>query len=439
MRGFTKWAVISLASAMSLVGQSGATPMVVQPGGPADVRITEQDTLNGTFAGAAGTQPGSNQLPLSIVNNFPGDGQINVYVTGLDAEGQIVILQPDGTFNYPPATTSTTAVAITVDVAIPIGGSGSTTTITLPDCITSARLWFAEGNLTFYTVLNSDGVVSLVEPLAVNPLDPSGGVNWGFVELSYNNDGLYANISYVDSVGLVLGMSLLSKNGSTQTALGVQATAVSSICNDLIAQAAIDGQPWNELCVTDVNGVAIRVLAPNHYISQDPSAFSSYFTDYVDMVWSTFSSSPLTINTQTSAGNVVCTTSGSDVLTCDGDNRGYSKPTAADIFGCSTGPFAIELSDNAIHHAVVPRLCAAFNRSTFLLPGGNLQPSLPASSYYLVQPTNCYSRIVHMHEVDGKGYAFAYDDVNPEGENQSGVVTSDNPQVLSVIVGGPLS
>ena len=112
------------------------------------------------------------------------------------------------------------------------------------------------------------------------------------------------------------------------------------------------------------------------------------------------------------------------------------KPTAYDIFGCSTGPFEIQAIDNDVHRAVVPRLCAAFNRSTFLTNGGNVQPSLPSSSYYGTSPTNHFSRIVHQYEVDGKGYAFSYDDVNPSGEDQSGIVSISDPLVLAIRVGG---
>lgn len=33
--------------------------------------------------------------------------------------------------------------------------------------------------------------------------------------------------------------------------------------------------------------------------------------------------------------------------------------------------------------------------------------------------TNHLSRMVYKYEVDGKGYAFSYDDVNPSEEDQS--------------------
>lgn len=91
-------------------------------------------------------------------------------------------------------------------------------------------------------------------------------------------------------------------------------------------------------------------------------------------------------------------------------------------------------TDNAIHGAVVPRLCAAFERGTLLLPGGNVQPSLGNSSYYQESPCNHYSRLVHKYENDGLGYAFSYDDVNPTGENEAGVVAGLDPQVCAISI-----
>lgn len=300
-------------------------------------------------------------------------------------------------------------------------------------------MWFAEGELTFFTVYSSaSNGPSLVEPSAVNPADPSAAVNWGFVELTNTAGGLYANISYVDFVGLVLGMSLQSGDGSTQTAQGLQPGSVAAICESLKAQQAIDGQPWGDLCQVDSSGTPLRVIAPIDYLSLNPNAFSDYFTDYINTVWSEYTSSPLTVDTQAGAGLVSCTVQG-DLLQCEGDNRGYAQPVAQDIFGCNSGPFAIQASDNDVHRAIVPRLCAAFDRTTLMMKGGNAQPGLSSESYYQAAPTNYYSAFVHANEVDGKGYAFSYDDVNPSDDiNQSGVVSDGNPQVLTVIVGGPM-
>ncbi|KAJ5815703.1 hypothetical protein N7474_007480 [Penicillium riverlandense] len=428
----------------ALMGRTLAIPILVHPGGANDLVLTSQDTLNETISTNGPYQDGplsagdAEQLSVSVYNNFQSDS-VNVYITGLDSNGDIVCLTSSGSWYTPSGdSSSTTPQEITEDIAIPIGAYGTTTSFTLPSFFSSGRVWVADGALTFWTVIAATGVLSLVEPSAVNPDDPSASVNWGFVELTTDSSGVTINLSYVDFVGLPLGIEVQGSDG-TQTALGVSANALSSICSDLTAQASSDGQPWNELCMTDSGGNVLRVIAPYDYISLNPDAFDSYWTSYISQVWSQYETTPLTIDTQTAAGLVNCTVSG-DTLTCAGDNRGYEQPAASDIFGCNSGPFAIESSDNDVHRAVVPRLCAAFDRSSFLVTGGNVQPSGDSSSYYTTTPTNYYSKIVHQYEVDGRGYAFAYDDVTPDGApNASGLINDPNPTLLTITVGGPTS
>ncbi|KAJ5976430.1 hypothetical protein N7481_010137 [Penicillium waksmanii] len=407
---------LAAASSAAFISHTLAIPFIVHPGGANDVVIISQDTLNETISNhgpCQATTPLSagdaEQLSVSVQNNFQSDS-VHVFITGLDFDGNIVCLTPSGSWYTPTGdSSSTTPQEITEDIAIPIGAYGTTTSLTLPRYFLSGRIWVADGDLTFWTVISATGVLSLVEPSAVNPDDSSANVNWGFVELTTDSSGITVNLSYVDFVGLPLGIEVQGSDG-TQTALGVSADALSSICNDLATQASSDGQPWNELCMTDTSGNVLRVIAPYYYISLEPDAFDSYWTSYVSNVWSQYETTPLTIDTQAAAGLINCTVS-SGTLNCDGDNRGYAQPDASDIFGCNSGSFTIESSDNDVHKAVVPRLCAAFNRKS-----------------------------VHQHEADGKGYAFAYDDVTPDGVlNASGLLSDPNPTLLTITVGGPTS
>lgn len=444
MRFLSKLATVALLASHAL-----AAPLVATPGDASDIVITSEDTTNATstastsgpkvhiFSTSTTTTSTAGQLNISMVNNL-ASSNVHAYVTGLDTNGLLVMLLPNGSWYYPTATSSGVPQEITEDVAIPLGAKGSTTLVTLPGYISAGRVWFADGSLTFYTVMSGSGTASLVEPSAVNPSDPSADVNWGFVELTNtSDDGIYANISYVDFLGLPLGMELIATDGSTQTAEGVDADSIDSICADLATQQATDGYPWGDLCMTDTSGNYLRVLAPPDYISIEPNAFKDYWTTYVDQVWAHYNTTPLTIDTQAAAGEVNCTVSGS-TLYCAGDNRGYAKPSASDIFGCSTGPFAFASGDNAVHYAVVPRLCAAFHRTTLLLKGGNVQPSLDSSYFYTAEPSNFYSAFVHDYEIDGKGYAFSYDDVTPDDAvNESGLVSTLNPKLLKVTIGGP--
>ncbi|KAI0402309.1 glycoside hydrolase family 64 protein [Xylaria palmicola] len=422
---------LATAAVAAFVTGSLARPLVVQPGTANDIVITEHNTLNSTAKVAA---EGNNPLQIEIVNNF-GANQMYLYITGMDSNGVACLVSSDGSFFYPDAGGMATPVPIDGDFKIPLGGMGSTTSIKVPDFLISSRIWVSEGELQFFTLVTGEGRTAIVEPAPTNPQDPSASIKWGFVEFNWNDGQVYANITYVDWVGISMGMALTLASGQTQIVKGLKGGSVQNICDDLNAQNGKDSAGWDKLCQTNENGEALRVLSPNLYIASNPTWQPDYYNGYIDTVWSKYASEDLTIATQSDAGDVKCRVSG-DQLSCDGDNRAYPKPTIADVYGCNSGPFAIIESDNGVHRAIVPRLCAAFHRSTLLLDGGNVQPKLTAANYYTADPTSHYARIVHVYEEDGLGYAFSYDDINPEGENASGTVAGQGPTLLRVTAGG---
>ncbi|EGO60996.1 hypothetical protein NEUTE1DRAFT_144306 [Neurospora tetrasperma FGSC 2508] len=114
----------------------------------------------------------------------------------------------------------------------------------------------------------------------------------------------------------------------------------------------------------------------------------------------------------------------------------FHRPTTADIFGCNSGPFTT--GPNAVRNAIIPRLAAAFQRSSII--DCEDQPSDVETFYRWHvdgRPTNHYARVVHEWNADGKGYAFAYDDVQRDGgRDQSGKVEGGQVEVWVVEVGG---
>ncbi|KAL5600751.1 hypothetical protein FOVSG1_006781 [Fusarium oxysporum f. sp. vasinfectum] len=447
------FALVTLLKA-SLVNASSTVPsphrrlftpegfVKVDPGGLEDVEVTTDNLLSETLYKS--TSPvlesrglDSRTLPIELVNNF-NKSSVKAYITGLDAGGKVFFALQNGKLIYPDARGSRLPVKVTKNVAITLPAEGESLRITLPSFIRSGRIYFSNDGLQFFVVDIGDGN-SLVQPSVTNLRDPNANVSWGFVEFTYIRNLLYANISYVDFVGLVLGMMLVAKDGSTQTTAGLEAGAVIEICDDLVKQRKIDNHKWTSLCIADTAGKPIRVLSPGNQHDVDPEIFGSYWKTYVDRVWERYIARDLIIDTQSKAGMVKCRIV-DHKLKCDGHERGLPKPDDKDIWGCNSGPFAISENDSIIHTAIVPRLCAGLVRSTLLLDGGFMQPSLGQTSYYTVNPTNHYSRIVHSYEVDGRGYAFSYDDVNPDnGEEASGVVSSDNVHLLTIHAGGPLS
>jgi hypothetical protein len=110
----------------------------------------------------------------------------------------------------------------------------------------------------------------------------------------------------------------------------------------------------------------------------------------------------------------------------------FDKPNTNDILGYNSGPFTT--GPNQTRNAIIPRLAAAFH-CTALLNCENYPSEL--HTFFQQDPINHYARLVHMHNVDRKGYAFAYDDVQPKGsKDQSGKVNAGDPILFTVSARG---
>jgi hypothetical protein len=505
------------------------------------------------------------KLDIDLVNNINSSNVIAI-LSGLDEAGELVLLDENNQWFYPKAEGAEgDKTPLPDSVKRKLGPKDSKTTLKLPDYIYSARVWFADGDLQMFVVKTPTGQ-GLAEPSPFNMDDPNKDLNWGFAELTNSKTwGLYANLSFVDFVGMALGLKLRRHGNDTTEVKGLPTGGKYKVCNDLVDQAKKDGQPWDQLCINDDEGKLLRVLSPAGGISINKTAFSDYWYPYTNETATKFTTDALTINTQSAAGNVTCTwkaaaanalsgaanstssagnyTSGAGNYTgslnstsnavnltsssgnytgstlnntsnaanltsstgnitsnasnytspslnstsnasnytspslngtsnasnytspslnstsnavsnttsplnatssapmelhCEGDNRPYAAPTAEDIFGCNTGPFGILEDDNDVHKAIVPRLCAAYNRGTFLIKNGNIQPHVKPNEYYAGSETkNWYSAVVHANQLDNRGYAFSYDDVAVDNESDTaGVVTGTNPEVLTIFVGG---
>jgi len=368
-------------------------------------------------------------VSFSIQNNT-GSDTVYAFVTGqaINNGNALMLLAADGATPYYPASPSAVGSLLAVDCAIPLNASGaSPITITVPQ-LAGARLWFSIG--TPLTFLLNPGP-GLVEPSVTNPSDPNIGLQWDFAEFTYNPVQLFANISMVDFVSIPIGLTLTDTSGSTQAVGGLRAGGLDAVCAGLTAQQAADGQPWTDLIVTS-GGANLRALSPQNGIVGNASLLSGYYDDYVTQVWNKYAASTLTIDTQASIGTVTGQVTGG-VLTFPGIGS-FARPTTADIFSCSTGPFSTAGASGAVL-AIIPRLAAAFNRSTLLIDSSQPDGEDPVS-YYANATTNHYARLVHATELGGLGYAFPYDDVTPNGGvNQAGPVSSGSPALLSVTVG----
>jgi hypothetical protein len=365
-------------------------------------------------------------LNIALKNDSDLDN-IHAYVTGIAIQhgGQRCLLKANGKDLYFPKSPSDIGSPLKEDCAIALGKPGNTVNIRIPQ-IAGGRIWLAEGKLTF--LLNPGP--ALVEPSVLNPSDLNASVNFGFCEFTLNNDQLYANISYVDFVPrLPIAITLERASGDVEHVTGMAPDGLDKLADDLRTQSQKDGRPWDKL-VVEHDRRKLRILNATHGNAVGAS-FDSYFEKHIDEVWHRYGSGrKMKINTQAGPGVVEGYVNNKGELEIGGEI--FHKPTTADILGCNSGPFTT--GPSATRNAIIPRLAAAFVRSSLL--EAQDQPSHP-NTFYKVDPTNHYARLVHVHNVDGKGYAFAYDDVQPDdGDDQSGKVNAGDPKLFTVLVGG---
>jgi hypothetical protein len=361
------------------------------------------------------------------LKNATTSSTVYAYVTGqaINNNNALVLLKSDGRTLYYPTSPASTGTPLGANCAIPLGAPGSTKTVTIPQ-IAGGRVWFSIGAPITFLLNPGPG---LVEPSVSNPSDPNAQLRWDFCEFTYNSAQLFANISYVDFVSIPIAMSLTDGTGAVQSVSGMPSTGLDTVCSGLIAQHATDGVGWDKLVVT-AGGANLRALSPNNGIVTNSSLFSGYFQPYVNQVWSMYTGQALTVDTQ-SFGTVSGHVSGG-LLTFNGVGS-FAQPAAADIFSCSTGPFANAAGEMG---ALIARISAAFNRTTLLIDSNQPDNENPAN-YYKNSITNHYARIVHAANADRRGYAFPYDDVAPTGgADQSGAISSGSPTLWTITVGG---
>ncbi|KAK4164285.1 glycoside hydrolase [Cladorrhinum sp. PSN259] len=430
-----------------------------------------------------------NSLTIQLVNQTTSPN-IYAFITGLAIKQNnarvFVGLGPRGNDLYFPEAPPPGKLLqpLTRDCAIPLNPPGAPpVTVTIPQ-LAGARIWFsAEKKLTF--LRNPGGpanTAALVEPSVLNPTDLNTNTDFVFCEFTLNDAQLFANISYVDFVGRIpIGLTLKTKGGQVHHVSGMPADGLENVCAALREQSSKDGRPWDKLIVMERGGApqrALRALSPTHG-NAVRAKFDGLFEPLVEKVWEKYyegnveevvaassdgetkhhhglrgflsgltrsgheeshhhgpgPAAPrqclLRIDTQCGCGVVTgFVEKGSGDFVIGGER--FKRPTTADILGCNSGPFTT--GPSPLRNAIIPRFAAAFQRSCIL--DVTDQPS-PPDTFYRCEPTNHYCRIIHECSLDGKGYAFAYDDVQPDGgRDQSGKVNAGDPDVFIVAVGG---
>lgn len=319
------------------------------------VAVSERDTA-------------TDSLSIELVNNLDS-GNVHAYIQTDSSEhsGQKLFITSDGTVYQPVANSKYVATPIPKDAhcGIPLGAKGSSVTISMPINMLTGRIYVADGELDI-GVLQADTGISLQNPTFQNPADVNFNTSFGFVEANQAGKCMWANPSYVDFVGIPLGLELVTDK-DTLGASGLPGNGISETCRQLEVEQKNDGYPWGDLCLKDDDGNPIRIVSPQHI----PEGFSTYFDDYIEQVWRYIASNGIKFDTQDGNSLASCYVQGESMF-CDRTSLPFPKPTSADVWGCNSGPFAQK--EDLCFKDIGARFCAAFHRATFLLPGGAVQP-----------------------------------------------------------------
>ncbi|MER6205504.1 glycoside hydrolase family 64 protein [Streptomyces sp. NPDC001642] len=351
-------------------------------------------------------------IPLKITNNSGRGDAVYIYDLGTNlATGQQGWADANGTFHAWPAGGNPPTPA--PDASIPGPAAGQTSTIRIPKF--SGRIYFSYGQKLVFKLTTG----GLVQPAVQNPSDPNRNILFNWSEYTLNDSGLWINSTQVDMFSAPYAVGVQRSDGSTATTGHLKAGGYTGFFN------ALRGQPggWANLIQTRSDGTVLRALSPSYGI-ETGALPSTVMDDYINRVWTKYSSSTLTVtpfanqpNTKyfgRVSGNVMNFTNSSGAVVTT-----FQKPDAASIFGCYK---YLDAPNDLVRGPISRTLCAGFNRSTLLVNPN--QPDTSTASFYQDAVTNQYARKIHAQMADGKAYAFAFDDVG----NQESLVNDGNPQ-----------
>lgn len=351
-------------------------------------------------------------IPLKLTNNSGRSEPVHVYDIGtLLSTGQQGWADANGTFHAWPAGGIPPTPA--PDASIPGPAAGQSTTIRIPKF--SGRIYFSYGQRLVFKLTTG----GLVQPAVQNPSDPNRNILFNWSEYTLNDSGLWINSTQVDMFSAPYAVGVKRADGSTASTGHLKPGGYNGFFN------ALRGQPggWANLIQTRSDGTVLRALSPGHGL-ETGALSASVMDDYVNRVWQTYATTALTVTPFADqpnrkyygrvSGNVMNFTNAAGAVVTS-----FQKPDADSIFGCHK---LLDAPNDLVRGPISRTLCAGFNRSTLLVNPN--QPDTSTASFYQDPVTNHYARKIHAQMADGKGYAFAFDDVG----NQESLVHDGDPQ-----------
>ncbi|NJP33552.1 beta-1,3-glucanase family protein [Micromonospora thermarum] len=380
-----------------------------------------------TVAASPAQAVGPALLPVTVTNSTGRGEAVHLYVIGTQlATGRLGYVNQAGSFipwsggQVPPVPAP--------DASIPGPGTGGTTTIRFPRGF-SGRVYFSFGEkLRFF--LTPDG---LVQPAPWAAGDANRDILFDWSEFTYNDAGLWLNSSQVDMFAVPHAVTVTGANGVTKRTGDVVTNGRNAIIDGIRSQPG-----WANTVHTRSDGTVLRVLAPGKAAGAGLLS-ATYLDSYIASAWNAYTTRTLTVVPFADQPHIryFGRTSGSVMTFTNGAGQvvaSFNRPSSASVWGCDGD---LPAPNDQVVGPISRTLCAALNRGA--LGTIDTQPSTNPAEFYRSNPTNHYARVIHANMVDGKAYAFAFDDV---GAFES-LVHNGDPRAAGLILspfgagGGP--
>ena len=354
-------------------------------------------------------------LPLTVTNNSGRGEATHLYVLGVSGD-KLGYVNAGGTFT--PWTGGANPPAPAPDVSIDGPANGASKTISVPKGI-SGRMYMSFGEKLDFKISQDGG---LVQPAPWAAGDANSDILFDWSEFTYNDSGIWLNSSQVDMFAVPHAVSVTGSDGQTAKTGELEAGG-----RNTVIDAMKDNESFSGLVQTRDDGTVLRVLSPGK--GADGGNFDpDYLAPYIDEAWAAYAGTDLTVQPFADQPDKVFKgrTAG-DVMTFT-DSTGaqaatFTKPTTANVWGCDGN---LGAPNDLVVGPIARSLCAALQRTT--LGTQKVEPSTDASTFYQNDLTNEYAKVIHEQMVDGKAYAFAFDDV----ANQESLVHSGDPTSIAI-------
>lgn len=210
----------------------------------------------------------THQLPITFQNE--ASEPMCAFIVGRDiaTDATLFLDAATSTWFTPDASSAGQTFGCDSNLAVRVPAGNGTHAVALPGYLTGARVWLGYG-LSF-GVAPGGGIV---QP---SPADAS---TWQIVEFSSLPQQTWADISYIDQIGVPVGLYMTGADGNTLAAPGLPAGAKETICDYLDGV----GEAWGSLCVRRDDGSVVRIFPPGY-----ASGLANLFDDYVEQVWTRF-------------------------------------------------------------------------------------------------------------------------------------------------------